>query len=237
MSLIPYALVMGSLMYTMICTRPDIAQAMWVISRFMEDPSRENWSVVKRILRYIEGTSSVALCFEGLEFIVRVDSYFAGDLDKRKFTTNYVFTLAKREMSWLSKLFVALSTIEAECMHGNYRSLQGSYLVSKVNEGTWAQAAEDYCVLWQLECPTHWKESSLSFQDKAYRCSISLCQRSSIWRKCRHGKDSHQRQPSRYHDQANHCKQVCMVSILIWPIRNICKRNGQDREIFESTQK
>ena len=39
MSLVPYALVMGSLMYTMICTRPDIAR---VISRFMEDPSREN---------------------------------------------------------------------------------------------------------------------------------------------------------------------------------------------------
>lgn len=115
----------------------------------MADPSREHWSTMKRIFRYIKGTSGVALYFEGSKFIVKgyVDSNFAGDLDKRKSTTNYVFTLAKREMSWLSKLFVALSTIEAECMHGNYRSLQGSYLVSKVNEGTWAQAAEDYCVL------------------------------------------------------------------------------------------
>ena len=49
---------------------------------------------------------SAALCFGGSDFIVRgyVDSDFAGDLDKRKFTTVYVFTLAGGAVSWLSKL-------------------------------------------------------------------------------------------------------------------------------------
>lgn len=75
---------------------------------------------MKRILRYIKGTSDVALCFVGLEFGVRgyVYSYYAGDLDKRKSTTGYVFTLAGGAVSWLSKMqtVVALSTIEAEYM-------------------------------------------------------------------------------------------------------------------------
>ncbi|KAH9671138.1 hypothetical protein KPL70_017236 [Citrus sinensis] len=77
-------------------------------------------AAVKRILRYIRGTSDVALCYGGSEFTVRgyVDSDFAGDLDKRKSTTGYVFTLAGATVSWVSKLqtVVALSTTEAEYM-------------------------------------------------------------------------------------------------------------------------
>ncbi|KAH9668961.1 Integrase catalytic domain-containing protein [Citrus sinensis] len=109
MSRVPYASVVGSLMFAMICTRPDIAQAVGA-----------HWIIVKRILRYIRGTSDVALCYGGSEFTVRgyVDSDFAGDLDKRKSTTGYVFTLAGAAVSWVSKLqtVVALSTTEAEYM-------------------------------------------------------------------------------------------------------------------------
>ena len=83
-------------------------------------PSKEHWNAVKRILRYIKGTTSVALCFRGSDFIIRgyIDSDFAGNLDKRKSTTGYVFTLASEAVSWLSKLqtVVALSTTEAEYM-------------------------------------------------------------------------------------------------------------------------
>ncbi|KAH9762162.1 Integrase catalytic domain-containing protein [Citrus sinensis] len=117
---VPYASAVGSLMFAMICTRPDIAQAVGAVSRYMANPGGEHWIAVKRILRYIRGTSDVALCYGGLEFTVRgyVDSDFAGDLDKRKSTTGYVFTLAGAAVSWISKLqtIVALSTTEAEYM-------------------------------------------------------------------------------------------------------------------------
>ncbi|KAH9660160.1 hypothetical protein KPL70_024117 [Citrus sinensis] len=75
---------------------PDIAQAVGAVSRYMANPGGEHWITVKRILRYIKGTSDVALCCGGSEFTIRgyVDSDFAGDLDKRKSTTRYVFTLA-----------------------------------------------------------------------------------------------------------------------------------------------
>lgn len=120
MSRVPYASVVGSLMYAMICTRLDIAQAVGAVGRFMADPGKDHWNVVKRILRYIKGTSDVALCFGGLDFGARgyVGSDYAGDLDKRKSTTGYVFTVVGGAVSWLSKLqtVVALSTTEAEYM-------------------------------------------------------------------------------------------------------------------------
>ena len=52
-------------------------------------------------MRYIKGTSDVALCYRGLEFTVRdnVHSYFARDVDKRKPTTDYVFTLVGATVS------------------------------------------------------------------------------------------------------------------------------------------
>lgn len=108
-----YASMLRSLMYAMICTIPNIAQVVGVISRFMADLGREHESVVKRILRYIKRTSGVALCFEGSKFIVTgyVDSDFVGDHDKRESTSDYVFTLVKGTMSWLSE-----STIEVKCM-------------------------------------------------------------------------------------------------------------------------
>ncbi|KAH9673800.1 hypothetical protein KPL70_018239 [Citrus sinensis] len=120
MSRVPYASAVGSLMFAMICTRPDIAQAVGAVSRYMGNPGGEHWIAVNRVLRYIRGTSDVALCYGGSEFTVRgyVDSDFARDLDKRKSTTGYVFTLTEAAVSWVSKLqiVVALSTTEVEYM-------------------------------------------------------------------------------------------------------------------------
>ncbi|KAL5744470.1 hypothetical protein ACOSP7_009685 [Xanthoceras sorbifolium] len=92
MSRLPYASAVGGLMFAMICTRPDIAQAVGVASRYMADLGKEHWNSMKRILRYIRGTSDVALCCEGSEFTVRgyEESDFAGDLDERNSTTGYV---------------------------------------------------------------------------------------------------------------------------------------------------
>ncbi|KAH9708912.1 retrovirus-related pol polyprotein from transposon TNT 1-94-like protein [Citrus sinensis] len=98
----------------------DMLVAVGAISRYMTNPGGEHWIAVKRILRYIRGTSDVALCYGRSEFTVRgyVDSDFAGDLDKKKSTTGYVFTLTGAAVSWVSKLqtVVALSTTEAEYM-------------------------------------------------------------------------------------------------------------------------
>ncbi|KAH9668796.1 Integrase catalytic domain-containing protein [Citrus sinensis] len=120
MSRVPYASAVRSLMFTMICTIPDIAQVVGAVSRYMANPDGEHWIAVKRIMRYIRGNSDVALCYGGSEFTVRryVNLDFAEDLDKRKSTTGYVFTLAGGAVSWVSKLqtVVALSTTKVEYM-------------------------------------------------------------------------------------------------------------------------
>ncbi|RVW89936.1 Retrovirus-related Pol polyprotein from transposon TNT 1-94 [Vitis vinifera] len=48
---VPYASAVGSLMYAMVCTMPDIAHAVGVVSRFISNPGKEHWAIVKWILR------------------------------------------------------------------------------------------------------------------------------------------------------------------------------------------
>ena len=50
MSHVPYSSVVGSIMYAMVCTRPNILQAVSVVSRNMASPGKEHWQVVKWIL-------------------------------------------------------------------------------------------------------------------------------------------------------------------------------------------
>ena len=65
MSHVPYASVVGSLMYAMFCTRPDISHVVGVLSRFMSKPAKEHWTTVKRVFRYLRGTSDHGLCYQG----------------------------------------------------------------------------------------------------------------------------------------------------------------------------
>ena len=62
---VPYASVVGSLMYAMVCTRPEIAYAVGITSRFLANPGKEHWAAVKWILRYLMGSSKASLCFGG----------------------------------------------------------------------------------------------------------------------------------------------------------------------------
>lgn len=132
MSRVPYASAVKSLMFAMICTRPDIAQAVGVVSRYMVNLGKEHWNAVKRVLRYIKGTTYVALCYGGLDFTVRgyVDSNYASDLDKSKSTTGYVFALTGGAVSWVSKLqsVVATSTTKVEYVTATQASKEAVWL-------------------------------------------------------------------------------------------------------------
>jgi hypothetical protein len=118
MSRVPYSSAVRSLMYTMVCTRPDIAHAVGVVIKYMNNPGKEHWEVLKWILRYLRGIANHALCFRGSEIVLQgyVDSDMAGDKDSRRSTTGYVFTIGGTVVSWISKLqkVVALSKTEAK---------------------------------------------------------------------------------------------------------------------------
>ena len=118
MSKIPYTSAIGSLMYAMICTRPDIAHAVGVVSWFLTNPGKEHWEAMKWILRYLRGTSKVCMCFGNGEHMLDgyTDSDMAGDVDSRKSISGFMMTFAGGAVSWKSKLHkcVALSTTEVE---------------------------------------------------------------------------------------------------------------------------
>ncbi|KAG8488863.1 hypothetical protein CXB51_016741 [Gossypium anomalum] len=120
MSHVPYSSAVGSLMYAMVCSRPDLSYAVSAVSRYMANPGKEHWKAVQWILRYLRGTTDVCLQFGRTEdgVIGYVDADFAGDLDKRRSLTGYVFTIGGCAISWKATLqtTVALSTTEAEYM-------------------------------------------------------------------------------------------------------------------------
>jgi hypothetical protein len=62
---VPYASVVGSLMYAMVYTRPDIAHAVGVLRRYMSKLGKEHWTTVKRVFRYLRGTTNYGLCYQG----------------------------------------------------------------------------------------------------------------------------------------------------------------------------
>ena len=104
----------------MVCTKPDIAHAVGVVSRFMSRLRKQHWETVKWILRYLRGSSNTCLCVTGgsLKLQGYVDVDFAGDIDSRKSTTGFVFTLGGIAISWALNLqkIITLSTIEAEAI-------------------------------------------------------------------------------------------------------------------------
>ncbi|KAM6570403.1 hypothetical protein CsatB_018388 [Cannabis sativa] len=123
MDSMPYASCVGSLMYCMVCTRPDLAYALIMVSRFIADPGKEHWSAVKWILRYLKGSMDIGLVYdnkfqEGIEVNGYVDSDYAGSIDTRRSITGYAFTVLGGCISWKSNLqkVVALSSTEAEYM-------------------------------------------------------------------------------------------------------------------------
>jgi hypothetical protein len=109
-------------MYAMVCTRPDLAQAVSVVSKFMANPGRHYWDAVKLIFKFLRGTTNYGITFAGqksdVSVVGYVDADYAGDLDDRRLTTEYVFTLAGGPICWRSMIqsIVAMSTTEAEYM-------------------------------------------------------------------------------------------------------------------------
>eukprot|EP01018_Ginkgo_biloba_P024166 Gb_40913 [translate_table: standard] len=99
MACVPYASVVGSLMYVMVCTRPDITHVVGVLSRFMVNPKHEHWVVVKRIFRYLRGTFKFSIYYHGdipgdqrsVDIHGYVDFDWAGDVDSKRSTSGYVF--------------------------------------------------------------------------------------------------------------------------------------------------
>ncbi|CAK9833205.1 Copia protein [Anthophora retusa] len=114
----------GCLMYIMICTRPDLSIAVNILSRYTNKKNKELWQYLKRVLRYLKGSSKIKLSYVRGNYndIISgyVDSDWGGhDENDRKSTTGYSFQLFERcTICWSTKrqASVAASSTEAEYM-------------------------------------------------------------------------------------------------------------------------
>ncbi|KAE8698301.1 hypothetical protein F3Y22_tig00110599pilonHSYRG00009 [Hibiscus syriacus] len=135
---VPYASTIRSLMYAMVCTRPDIAHTVGAVSRYMNNPGKVYWEAVKWIIRYLRGTTNKTLCFKGGDTILTgyVDADLAENVDIRRSTTWYAYTLGGTAVRWVSQLqkIVALSTTEAEYVAVTEASKEMVWLQSFLKE-------------------------------------------------------------------------------------------------------
>ena len=117
---VPYRQLVGSLIFAATVTRPDIAYAVGVVSRYLNKHTQEQWNAVKRIVKYLIGTENYGIKYNRAHksnpLTGYSDSDYAGDLQTRRSTSGYIFQVCGAPVSWTSKRqsSVSLSTTEAE---------------------------------------------------------------------------------------------------------------------------
>ncbi|KAK8644594.1 hypothetical protein V6N13_123896 [Hibiscus sabdariffa] len=102
MSQIPYASAIGSIMYAMIFTRPDLSYALSMTSRYQANPGEGHWTTVKNILKYLRRTKDIFLvygCKEELRIKGYTDASFQTDNDDRQSQSNFEFCLNEGTVS------------------------------------------------------------------------------------------------------------------------------------------
>jgi hypothetical protein len=94
----------GNLMYVMVCTRSYIAIVVGVLSRYMSKPGKEHWTTIKRVFRYLCGTNSYGLSYQGrleldkvLDMHGFVDADCVGNLDRRNIQVDMCLTCLEEQ--------------------------------------------------------------------------------------------------------------------------------------------
>nr|GEX48978.1 retrotransposon protein, putative, Ty1-copia subclass [Tanacetum cinerariifolium] len=116
---VSYASTVGSIMYVVRCTRPDVAFAQNVTSQFQQNPSDIHWTTVKNILKYLRNTKDMFLVYggdikRGLRVSCYTDAGYLTDADDFKSQTGYVFVLNGGAVDWESAKQSIFATLSAE---------------------------------------------------------------------------------------------------------------------------
>ena len=115
---VQYQSMVGSILHAARATRPDIAHAVGIVSKFNSQPTEAHLTAVKRIFRYHKGTLDIVLQYKasGIPLVGYSDAHWASDLDNCHSTSGNAFVMSTGAINWLSRkqATVALSTAEAE---------------------------------------------------------------------------------------------------------------------------
>jgi hypothetical protein len=104
-------------MYASLGTRPDISYAVTTVSRFSSNPGQAHWDAVRRIYRYVLGTTTLKLTYGGVESALTGYADADGSMGKdRRAVSGYAFLIDGGAVLWSSKRqdIILLSTTESE---------------------------------------------------------------------------------------------------------------------------
>ena len=139
MSRVPYASAIGSIMYAMTCTRPDVSYALSMVSRYQDNPGESHWIAVKNILKYLRNTRDMFLVFGGSENL-KVSGYsdasFQTDVDDSRSQSGWVFLLNGGAVTWKSskQSTVAESTCESEYIAVSEAAKEATWLQNFIGD-------------------------------------------------------------------------------------------------------
>ncbi|GAA0161781.1 transmembrane signal receptor [Lithospermum erythrorhizon] len=113
-----YRIMIGRLLY-LTASRPDIAHSVGVCARYQANPKESHLNLVKRILKYVQGTYNHELLYTfdtNTPLVGYCDADWVGNTEDRKSTSGGYFFVGNNLVSWFSKKqnSVSLSTAEAE---------------------------------------------------------------------------------------------------------------------------
>jgi hypothetical protein len=132
---VPYASAVGSIMYAVRCTRPDVAFAQNMTSRYQQNPGGKHWHAVKSILKYLRNTKDMFIVYGGnpeakLDVTGYCDASFETDKDDTKSQTGYVFVINGGAVDWKSKkqTTIAMSVTEAEYIAASEAAMEAVWI-------------------------------------------------------------------------------------------------------------
>ena len=128
---IPYCEAVGTMMYAMLGTRPDISYAVTTLSKFSSNPGSAHWEAVKRVYHYLTGTRKLWLTFGGIEKELVGYADADGSMNEdRHALSGYVFLVDGGAVSWSTKRqeIVSLLTTKSEYVAATHATKEALWL-------------------------------------------------------------------------------------------------------------
>lgn len=165
-----YQSLMGSLLYVAVNTRPDISASVAILAQKTCNPTHEDWNELKRVAKYLKGTSELFLNLNGNsknqnELVGYADANWAECRIDRKSNSGYIFMVNAGAISWCCKkqTSVSLSTTEAEFI--------------ALSEAVWIRK-----ILFDLKCEQ--KHPTIIFEDN--RSCLNLIKEEKLSNRSKH---------------------------------------------------
>ncbi|XP_059638633.1 secreted RxLR effector protein 161-like [Cornus florida] len=147
MDQLEYSRIIGSLMYVMYCTRPDIAFAVGTLSKYTSNPGKEHWNALLRILKHLKGTMDYGLHYGKFPAVIEgySNATWNSDREDSLSVTAWIFTLGGTTISWKSKRQTCIT----------YSSMESEFITlsSAGEEAEWLKSILEDIPIWNKPIP------------------------------------------------------------------------------------